>query len=295
MKITEIKAKGILNPVRQPDDWFGLKYNMNLYRGCQHRCIYCDSRSECYQIADFDGEVLVKRNAVALLAEALQRKRIRGTIGTGSMNDPYMPVEKQFNLTGQALRVIAEYHFPVHVLTKSDLVLRDLDTLVEINQVYAAVSFTITTPDDALGKQIEPGAPAVSRRLAAMEKLAAAGILTGVLLMPVLPMVADKPEDLVRLLELAAGHGAAYVLPSLGMTLRDRQREYYYRQLDRHFPGLSGDYRRKFGGVHFAQSDNADSLYDLLRDTADRVGLKLKMPIFTPEKIEKQDPQIKLF
>jgi len=168
--IKEINAKVILNPVKQPDDWFGLKYNMNLYRGCQHQCIYCDSRSECYQIENF-SDVLVKVNAIDLLRDELSRKRVKGTIGTGSMNDPYMPLEAKRNLTGQALQVIAEYHFPVHIVTKSDLVLKDLDTLHEINRVYAAVSFTITTTDDQLGKKLEPGAPRVSERLAAMKIL----------------------------------------------------------------------------------------------------------------------------
>ena len=174
--ISEVLAKGILNHIKQPDDWFGLKYNMNLYRGCQHRCIYCDSRSECYQIENFDREVRVKVNAVDLLADALPRKRLRGTIGTGSMNDPYMPVEKQVNLTGRALTVIAENRFPVHILTKSDLVLKDLDTIKQINEVFAAVSFTVTTADDMLGKILEPGAPEVSRRFKAMKILADAGI-----------------------------------------------------------------------------------------------------------------------
>ncbi len=170
---------------------------MNLYRGCQHRCIYCDSRSECYQIEDFDGEVIVKVNAVDLLADQLPRKRIKGTIGTGSMNDPYMPIEKQYNLTGQALAVIAENRFPVHVLTKSDLVLRDIDTLTEISKTFAAVSFTITTADDQLGKKLEPGAPLVSRRFKPWP-IAQRGIHTGVLLMPLLPMIEDTPENVSR-------------------------------------------------------------------------------------------------
>ena len=158
--IREIQAKTLLAYVKQPDDWFGLKYNMNLYRGCQHRCIYCDSRSECYQIEHFDRDVLVKVNAIELLRKALAGKRIKGTIGTGSMNDPYMPVERYFNLTGQALEVIAEFRFPVHIITKSDLVLRDLDTLRTINTAtLAMVSFTITTADDALARKLEPAAP----------------------------------------------------------------------------------------------------------------------------------------
>ncbi|MBE0583792.1 MAG: radical SAM protein, partial [Desulfofustis sp.] len=209
--ITEIEAKGILNPVKQPDDWFGLKYNMNLYRGCQHRCIYCDSRSECYQIDNFDREVIVKVNAVDLLADQLPRKRVRGTIGTGSMNDPYMPVEKQYNLTGRALTVIVENRFPVHVLTKSDLVIKDIDTLQTISEVFAAVSFTITAANDELAKKLEPGAPLVSRRFAAMKKLADRGIHTGVLLMPVLPMIEDDAENILAIIQMAADHGASYI------------------------------------------------------------------------------------
>ena len=126
--IKEITAKVLLNPVKQPDDWFGLKYNMNLYRGCQHQCIYCDSRSECYQIENFK-DVLVKVNAIDLLRKELASKRVKGTVGTGAMQDPYTPSEARLNMTGQALEVIAQFRFPVHVITKSDLVLRDLDTL----------------------------------------------------------------------------------------------------------------------------------------------------------------------
>lgn len=294
-KITEAEARGILNPVRQPDDWFGLKYNMNLYRGCQHRCIYCDSRSECYQIEDFDGEVIVKANAVELLADQLPRKRIKGTIGTGSMNDPYMPIEKQYNLTGRALAVIAENCFPVHVLTKSDLVLKDLETLAEISRVFAAVSFTVTAASDELGKQVEPGAPQVSRRFAAMAKLAGRGIHTGVLLMPVLPLIEDQPENILAIVRLAADHGAEYLLPSFGMTIRDRQREYYYRQLDRHFPGLKEHYIRKFGNNYFAPAENAERLSELTAEACEKAGISLSMPKFTPQQIVKKSPQMKLF
>ena len=145
--IKEITAKVLLSPVKQPDDWFGLKFNMNLYRGCQHQCIYCDSRSECYQIENFK-DVLVKVNAIDLLRDEISRKRVKGTIGTGSMNDPYMPLEAKRELTRGALQVIADFLFPVHIVTKSDLVLRDLDLLRTIHQVYAAVSLTITTADD---------------------------------------------------------------------------------------------------------------------------------------------------
>ena len=286
--IKEIQVKGILNPVRQPDDWFGLKYNMNLYRGCQHRCIYCDSRSECYQIENFDGEVLVKTNAVDLLAETLPRKRVKGTIGTGSMNDPYMPLENHFNLTGQALKVIADHHFPVHVLTKSDLVLRDLETLRRINQVFAAVSFTITTADDRLGKIVEPGAPRVSQRFAAMKTLSVDSIHTGVLLMPVLPYIEDNPENLRAIFALAAKNGAKYILPSLGMSLRDRQRAYFYNKLDQNFPGTRAKYERRFGLRYFAPANHYKELDALLQELSQRYQIPLRMPVFSPEKKSKQ-------
>src|SRR5512140_1498109 len=156
--IKDITAKTLLSSAKQPDPWFGIKYTMNLYRGCMHQCIYCDSRSECYQIENFT-DVLVKVNAIDLLRKELPRKRVKGTIGTGSMSDPYLPLEATLNLTGRALEVIAQQQFPLHALTKSDLVLRDLETLREISRVYAAVSFTITTADDDLGRKLEPGAP----------------------------------------------------------------------------------------------------------------------------------------
>ena len=156
----EVQAKGILNSVRGEDDWFGLTYNMNLYRGCEHQCIYCDTRSACYRIENFDEEVLVKTNALALLEDALPRRRKLGVIGFGSMNDPYTPAEDVYGLTGESLKIVAKYRFPVHIITKSDRVLKDLATLQRINQVKARVSFTVTTTDEALAAKIEPGAPA---------------------------------------------------------------------------------------------------------------------------------------
>jgi DNA repair photolyase len=282
--IKEITAKTILSHVKQPDTWFGLKYNMNLYSGCQHRCIYCDSRSLCYGIDGFDREVLVKVNAVDLLSDALPRKRVVGTIGTGSMNDPYMPAEKQVNLTGRALQVIAENRFPVHIITKSDLVLKDIETLVEINQVYAAVSFTVTTADDELSKIVEPGAPRSSQRFAAMRTLADRGIRTGVILMPVLPFIEDNEDNIAAILEKAGQSGASYIIPSLGMSLRDRQRSYYYDKLDIHFPGLKEQYVKTFGGNYFAPANQAKQLYRFLEAWSYQHKIPLQIPIFQPVK-----------
>jgi DNA repair photolyase len=279
--IHEVTAKTLLSSAKQPDPWFGIKYTMNLYRGCQHQCIYCDSRSKCYRIENF-ADVLVKVNAIDLLKKELPRKRVKGTIGTGSMSDPYLPLEAARRLTAQALEIIAEHQFPVHVLTKSDLVLRDLDTLRAISRVYAAISFTITTADDGLGKKVEPGAPLVSRRFAAMAQLANAGLLTGVLMMPVLPFIEDNPDNITAIVTRAKECGASYILASFGMTLRDRQRAYYYAQLDRLFPGLRPQYERQFGDRYSASARGAKRLEQIFREACERQGIAARMPFYEP-------------
>jgi DNA repair photolyase len=279
--IKELTAKVILSPVKQPDDWFGLKYNMNLYRGCQHQCIYCDSRSECYQIEDF-SDVLVNTNAIELLRDELARKRVKGTIGTGSMNDPYMPHEAKRQLTRQALQAIAEFRFPVHIITKSDLVLRDLDLLRAISEVYAAVSITITTADDVLGKKIEPGAPRVSDRFKAIRMLAENGILTGVTLMPVLPFLEDNLENIRQIVTRANEAGASYIIASFGMSLRDRQRDYYYRKLDVLFPGVRREYEKQFGFKYHAPAKDVNELEQEFRTLCKRYGIATRIPQYNP-------------
>jgi DNA repair photolyase len=295
--IKEIQAKTLLSRVKGPDDWFGLYYNMNLYRGCQHQCIYCDSRSECYQIEDFNHAVLIKVNAIDLLRLELPGKRVIGTIGTGSMNDPYMPLEADIQLTRRALEVIAGFGFPVHVITKSDLVLRDIDLLEEISRkTYAAVTFTVTTADDSLSKRLEPGAPVSSRRLAALRTLSQSGILTGVTLMPVLPFIEDTQENIRAVISMAHSSGASYILPAFGMTLRDRQRAYYYAKLDLLFPGLRLRYEKAFGGRYSAPALNARHLGLVLAELCEYLGIGTKMPVFAPQKnVRKQNDQLPLF
>ncbi len=284
--VKDIQAKVLLSHVKQPDTWFGLRYNMNLYRGCQHRCIYCDSRSECYQIEDFDGEILVKTNALKLLREELASKRVKGVIGLGSMNDPFMPVEANLNLNGRALAIIAEFRFPVHIITKSDLVLKDLDTLCQINEVYASVSFTITTADDALAAKVEPFSPRPSARLAAMRTLAGHGIQTGVTLMPVLPFIEDTEENIAGIVTQAADAGASYIIASMGMSLRDRQRAYYYRQLDRLFPGLRARYERTYGDCYSCQVPNAAALYEYLGTLCAQHNIATRLPLYAPQTLQ---------
>jgi len=285
----EIQAKVMLSNVRQPDDWFGLKYNMNLYRGCQHRCIYCDSRSECYGIDNFDSDVLIKSNAIDLLENELASKRVKGTIGTGFMHDPYMPLEEQVNLTGRALEVIAAFGFPVHLMTKSDMVLRDLNKLCKISRVYAAVSFTITTADDELGRKLEPGAPLVSRRLHAMKVLAGHGIYTGITMMPILPFIEDNEENIQRIVELAHAHGASYIIPWFGMSLRDRQRAYYYARLDDLFPGLKAMYQASYGQRYICPAPNASHLKQVFDDLCSKYSISQQIETYQ-SKLAKQLP-----
>ncbi|MEJ2412460.1 MAG: radical SAM protein [Anaerolineales bacterium] len=267
---------------------------MNLYRGCQHQCIYCDSRSECYRLGDL-REIRVKTNSLELLEDTLPRKRMVGTIGFGSMNDPYMPVEREYQLVRGALRIISAYGFPVHLLTKSDLVLRDLDLLLEISRIYAAVSFTITTVDDQLAARIEPGAPRPSARLKAMKTLAQAGVLTGVTMMPVLPFLEDNPENIREIVRQAASHGASYIIPALGVTLRPGSREYYYKKLDTHFPGLKEKYVQAFGDSYQCSVPNWPELEGVFQEELSAAGLAPSMPFFTPRKHSRDQAQMSLF
>jgi DNA repair photolyase len=280
--IKEMRAKVLLAHVKQPDSWFGMKYNMNLYRGCQHQCIYCDSRSACYQIEDF-RDVLVKVNAIELLRKELASKRVKGTVGTGSMHDPYMPAEARFELTGRALEVMAEFGFPVHINTKSDLILRDVDRLCQVNRVHASVCFSITTAEDELGRKLEPGAALVSERFKAMEVLAAQGIAVGVAMMPILPFIEDNVENVAEIVRQTAAHGGRFIIPWFGMSLRDRQRAYYYEQLDRLFPGLRSKYERRYGEQYHCPVSGAERLAGVFEELCAVHGIGTRVERYEPE------------
>ena len=288
--IEEISAKVILSRVPQPDFWFGLKFNMNLYRGCQHQCIYCDSRSKCYQIEDF-STIQVKVNAIELLEKELIRKRVKGFIGTGSMNDPYIPLEGKFELTRQALPIIAKYQFPAHIITKNKLVTRDLEIIQKINQIYARVSFSISTSDDNLAAMIEPGASKPSERFRAMREIASAGVNTGVILMPVLPFIEDNQKNIREIIEQAKECGASFILPSFGVTLRDRQRTYYYQKLDKHFPGIKKEYLRKFGNLYFAPANDMGTLSNYFSNLCSKYKIPTQIQNLTPKTVN----QLNLF
>ncbi len=277
MKIREIQAKVLLSRVREPDTWFGLLYSMNLYRGCAHQCIYCDTRSACYEIEDFDHEVLVKANALELLEKELRTKRVKGSVGLGSMNDPYQPVEAERRLTRAALELLARYGFPVHVLTKSDLVLRDIDILRRIRRAGAVVSITITTADDTLAAKVEPFAPPPSARFKALHTLASEGIETRIALMPVLPFIEDAEEDVRAIVEEAANCGVKAIVAAFGTTMRDRGRDHFYQELDRHFPDLRARYETTYGDRYVCPSPNKERLERLFHELCSAYAIAMSI------------------
>jgi DNA repair photolyase len=203
----------------------------------------------------------------------LASKRVKGTVGTGAMQDPYTPSEARLNMTGQALDVIAQWRYPVHIITKSDLVLKDLDTLVEISKVHASVCFTVTTADDTLGKKVEPGAPLVSERFRAAKVLSEHGIQVGITLMPVLPYIEDNEENIRAIVAQAHAHGVSYIVPWFGMSIRRGQREYFYQKLDELFPGLRSRYERRYGDQYSCPSDRAPQLYRLFNELREQYGI----------------------
>jgi DNA repair photolyase len=275
-----IPAKSILSKVKNgPDPWFGITYNMNLYRGCQHQCIYCDSRSECYQLGDLT-DIRIKENALALLERELKSKRQKGTVGFGSMNDPYMPVEKSEELVRGALRLLISYNFPVHILTKSELITRDIDLLQQLSENYAAASLTITTANNDLARIIEPAAPVSSKRFDAIRQLSKAGIYTGVMLMPLLPFINDTWEEVEELIHRSKEAGAKYLLFWPGMTLRKGSREYFYDKLDVNFPGMKEKYISNFGEKYTCNSLNSNDLYLKASELCNKLFLPMKMNFF---------------
>lgn len=272
-----IQAKTILTKVKYGNKWYGIDYNMNLYRGCSHRCIYCDSRSNCYHIDNFDI-IRGKENALYILEQELSKKKEKGVIGIGAMSDTYNPLENQYNQTREALKLISKYDFGVSIDTKSDLILRDIDLLKEINSKNnVIIKFTITTPNDELSKIIEPNVCVSSKRLQAIKTLADNGIFVGIMMNPVLPFITDKEEDIKELAKLAYENGAKFIHTYMGMTLRENQRDYYFDKLDEHFIGLKEKYIKYYGNRYNCVVLNAKRLYKVFTDECNKYGILYNM------------------
>ena len=248
---------------------------MNLYRGCIHGCIYCDSRSACYQFTHAFEDVEVKRNALSLLEAALRARRKKCMIGTGSMSDPYQPCEAKLNMTRGALELICRYGFGVSVQTKSDFILRDIDLLCDINERAKAVAqLTLTCADDALSAVIEPRVCPSSRRYQVLKAFQARSVPTVAWLSPLLPWLTDDDKNFDQLLNWCLDAGVrGIVCFGVGLTLRTGSREYFYRQLDRHFPGLSARYRARYGNAYEVASDNSDRLMARFHETCEKYGV----------------------
>ena len=277
----------------------GGHYGMNIYRGCTHGCIYCDSRSRCYRFTHPFEDVEVKRNAPELLEAALRSKRKRCMIGTGAMSDPYMHCEEELRLTRKCLEILLRYGFGAAVQTKSDRILRDLDLLEEINRsAKCVVQMTLTTYDDKLCGILEPNVCNTRRRIEVLQILRERGIPTVVWLTPVLPFINDTAENIAAILDGCVRAGVRGVLDfGMGLTLREGDREYYYAALDRHFPGLKERYIRRYGSAYELPSPHAGELKALFqRICRDNGILSAPEDIFAfLYRMEEKDPQISLF
>ncbi len=259
-----VKAKGI----------FTSDYGINLYRGCTHGCIYCDSRSEIYGMNHKFEDIQVKENAVELLKKELV-KRKPSMIGTGAMTDPYIPLEKRLGFVRKTLELVYRYGFGWSCITKSDLVLRDIDLLEKINEkTKAVVQVTITTADDELCKMIEPNVCPTSRRVEVLEKLKERNIPTVVWFCPILPYINDTEENVNRIMDCCIDADVKGVLNmGMGLSLRKGNREYFYRKLDEKFPGIKDKYIEEFGDSYFIHSSDNRKLRGILRKRCDEHGI----------------------
>ncbi len=255
-----VDAKGILTGS-------GGHYGINIYRGCSHGCIYCDSRSKCYQFKHPFEDIEVKQNAPKLLEAALRSKRKRCMIGTGAMSDPYMHIEEELRMTRRCLEIILQYGFGAAIQTKSDRILQDIELLDKINKTAkCVVQVTLTTYDDDLCRIIEPNVCNTKRRIEILEAMQNRGIPTVVWLSPILPFINDTEDNIGKILDECVRVGVKGIICfGMGLTLREGDREYYYRALDKYFPGLKRKYINTYGNAYELPSPNNDQLMGKLR------------------------------
>ena len=263
-----VDAKGILTSKN------GIN-GMNIYRGCSHGCIYCDSRSKCYQFTHPFEDIEVKQNAPELLEKTLRSKRKKCMIGTGAMSDPYMHCEEKLGLTRKCLEIIRDYEFGLAIQTKSDRIMRDIDLLDEINQkAKCVVQITLTTYDDDLCQILEPNVCNTKRRIEVLEEMQKRGIPTIVWLTPILPFINDTEENVTSILKECARVGVKGIIDfGMGLTLREGDREYYYAALDKYFPGMKQRYIQRYGNTYELASPNAKTLQGILRRICKENGM----------------------
>ena len=272
---------------------------MNIYRGCSHGCIYCDSRSRCYQFTHAFEDIEVKQNAPELLEKALSSKRKKSMIGTGAMSDPYMHCEEELRLTRKCLEIILRHGFGATIQTKSDRILQDIDLLDEINRkTKCVVQMTLTTYDDDLCSIVEPNVCNTRRRIEVLEEMQRRGIPTIVWLCPILPFINDTEENIRIILNECVRVGVKGIICfGMGLTLREGDREYYYAALDRHFPGMKRKYIQRYGNAYNLPSPNERALMKIFREICGAHGM-----MSTPDEcfrylnaLPEKDVQISMF
>jgi len=272
-----VKTRTIMTKSDQGEKWFGIDYHMNLYKGCSFGCIYCDSRSDCYHISNFD-EVKSKVNALEILEQELSSKGYRGVVSFGTLSDPYNPCEEELEITRNALKLILKYGFGVSIDTKSDLILRDLDLLKEIsNNNSVIIKISISTCDDEVAKKIEPNVISSTKRFEVLKRIRQEGLYAGVLMTPVLPFLTDTEENIRMMVEQSCDSDAKFIYTKMGMNLRTNQRSYYYQKLDELYPGLSTDYEAVYGNKYFCSSLQYRHLMELFLNLCHKNGILTEM------------------
>ena len=284
MTIREIEAKSVLRKHGKIDSWFISHYGMNLYRGCLHNCVYCDGRSETYHVnGEFGEDVAVKINAIEVLSHELSPKEKRAPLKRsfimmgGGVGDSYQPVEKKYELTRKTLRLLYEHKFPVHILTKSTLVERDLDILRKINeQNRAIVSFSFSSVDDEISSIFEPNVPLPSERLETLTIIKKEGIACGMFLLPVIPFITDTSELMEETVKQARNLGVDFIIFG-GMTLKHgKQSDYFFEVLKKRYPELIAEYKNIYGGNRWGQA--TEEYHNSINSTFNAIAKKYGMP-----------------
>ncbi len=293
MSTSEIEAKSILRKHKKIDSWFISHYGMNLYRGCSHNCVYCDGRAEKYNVeGEFGKDVAVKVNAIDVLSRELDPKRKRVPLKKsyimigGGVGDSYQPLEKKYLLSRRTLELIEEHELPVHILTKSTLVLRDLDILKRINDnSRALVSFSFSSVNAEISALFEPGVPWPGERLKALAEFKKEGLACGIFLMPVIPFITDKPELIEEVVEKAKEVGIDFIIFG-GMTLKQgRQEEYFFACLEKYYPGLIPHYKAIYPGSKWGEASGG--YYSRIQQTFNRIMKKYRIPKRIPPELYK--------
>jgi len=290
------KYKSILSVHRYIDSWFWGKYGVSPYSGCEFGCTYCDTRSRKYYLHDdFSETVYVKEDAARMLDLRLSRARklLPDIVCMAGGCDPYQSREPEFGNTRACLEVLAKHGYPVHILTKSNLVERDAELLARMaKESWASVSITITTADDELARFLEPDAPPPSARFATVQALGRAGVPAGVNLIPCVPVLGDGPGQVEEVVKLSAAAGARYVLFGGGMTMRDRQAEWYLTRLQKYRPEAvrptlelyaatwepGAEYQGEYGPKRSYSRRLSKRFFDAARD----VGMPWRLQRFIP-------------